>query len=426
MMKKTKTSVILIILALLTGLPLTALTVDQAVAQGLKSNLGLQRSGLDLTASQRQANLGWTGLVPDLAVGVGSSATNTALASAGTDNWTSNASLKVSATLASSAFANIETTRLAYASGKITYELAARDLELSIRKAFYGLLLDQESIALAQANRERAQLSYDDAKTRFLAGRISELELLTAQLDLEKLSPDLESARNALQDGLASFRLLLGLDPSLDLTVEGSLVLPDATAASGENLSPDISHNVKILALATQLEQAQAAKTADQLALWLPSLSLAWSWQPTAQGTSSAVDTGGLSAQVSLNLGDLLPWSGKQEAIRSAADKISSLQSQLTETRQNLVATVQSALRSVSLARRNLQVRILNAELSTKTWQLAKESWEKGLRDLASVQTAETDMKTAANQVLTQRYQLVISLLDLEYTLGLPLGSTGA
>jgi len=390
-----------------------ALSLEQAVETALANNESLSRSRVDLAAAKRAVDVSWSGLLPGLSLGAGTSRPN--------DGESASYGLaKASLMLSSGLLSSGKKARLAYETQLLAYLTAERDLELSVRKAYHSLGLSWNSIKLIEQNIASAQKSYDQAEARRVAGLAPELDALSARVTLEKLKPTLESAKLSYDRALDSFRILLGLDgeSSVDIApaLETEIKAVDVTGIAADPPS--------VAALEKQLAMARAALSDARLSVYSPSLSLSASYQPT-YAMKSWSDSGSLTASLSFSLDSLMPWSSARSAASTAEDTVTKLESQLAAARKSASMEIRSLVKQIAQSRSALESKRLNETLAEKTYRMTEEAYRLGTKDILRLQSAQDSLAQARLDVSQEAYTLQAAILDLEYTLGVPFGTLG-
>jgi outer membrane protein TolC len=408
----------------------TVLSADDAVKTALEHNLSLQRTSWDLDAKRRQLDNAWGVFVPSTSLSTGVSRSNTAtdlLGNAVTPSWASSMSASVSLSVNPSVFADLKTVALNYRSGQLTYTLAKRTLEKNVRQVYYNLLLEQENLKLAQANIALKQKSLDDTTTKYKNGLAPQLDVFSAQVALAQLKPQYDSFETTFLNDLGQLKVYLGLPLSQDIALQGSLDQAvessiDLTPAQGSTESPDVQ------TARLQLEADRLSLQSTQEGAWFPTLTMSYSTVPTLSnpygaGYAWADSQGALSLQLSYSLDSLLPWTTSREKLNQAEDAIRSANSVLDETKINSELTRTNAVRKIRQAVRSLETQTLNVELAQKTYDQSVDAYQKGTKDLLTLQGSEADLNQAKYDLLSQRYTLISTLLDLEYELDVPFGT---
>ncbi len=407
----------IVLLALLAAATLASaqetLTLEQAVKTALANNESLSRSRIDLKAAERAVDVSWSGIVPGLSLGAGSSKPNDGESAA-------YGLAKASLTLSSGLLSAGKKARLAYETRLLAYETAERDLELSVRKAYYSLGLSRKNIGLIEQNIASAQKSYDQAEVKRKAGLAPELDALSALVTLEKLKPSLESAKLSYDKSLDSFRVLLGLggDTSVDIVavLEAEIKTVDITGI--------VASTPTVAALEKQLADARMALSDARRSIYSPSLSLSASYQPT-YAMESWSDSGSLTASLSFSLDSLMPWSNARSTASTAEDTVTKLESQLAAAKDSASMEIRSLVKQIAQSRSALESKQLNETLAEKTYRLTEEAYRFGTKDILRLQSAQDSLAQARLDVSQEAYTLQAAILDLEYILGVPFGTLG-
>jgi len=106
-------------------------------------------------------------------------------------------------------------TEKAYAS-KIT-------LRNDVTKAYYNLLLAQDSYRSLQEGYNTAKENYEQAKRRFELGLAAEYDYISAEVQLNNLLPSLLQVENGIAQAKMYLKVLMGVNSAVPLAVEGSL-----------------------------------------------------------------------------------------------------------------------------------------------------------------------------------------------------------
>jgi len=397
----------------------TALTVTSAVESALKNNITLQRSSLSLSGLKRRDDHSLNGLLPSLSVGAAAQLPLATLTPS--VSGTVSASLSVSPALAASA----SKTRAQYQAGVLSLSAAERSVELSVRKAFYGLLYERENLAVLRNAIATAQKEYEQTLANWKAGRVPELDVLTAQVNVENQKPTLMAAEVTFESDLASFRQAIGLPARETIVLNGSL--DDALGFTAVELASVAVSSPSVESLRQSLAVARASAAYARDAATLPKFSLSATYQPylVSSGSVGYVGAGSVSASVSWPLDGFIPVSSAADTVADAADAVRDLELQLAKSEAEAADSIASLLRQIEQARSTLQARKLTVALAEKTYGLVEDAYKHGSKDLLSLQDAGDSRDAAKVALMKQSYTLIAALLDLEYATGVPFGTLG-
>lgn len=415
-----------------TGWAEDSLGVDDAVKLALDNNAGLRQSEIAVRTARRAMDLSWGGLVPGLSLGAGVSRPNVPSPGDSTPAVAINGSASTTLTLTMAVIGTMQVNKVLYDQAQLSYQTSRRTVELSVRKAYYSLLIARENIGVLRKSVDTAQKNYDQTEARRKAGLAPELDSLTALVALEKLKPTLDSAQVSYENQLADFRQLLGMDqarvPALTGTLDSAtpLAAENASTPAPADLAALLDASPTIAALQMSLTLAKAREASAQRSMYSPAISLALSYRPNySDDDATWRDSGSLSATATFPLDKMLPWSQEHQSAATAADSVATLEISLAEARTTADLQVRSLVRRIDQARNSLKALRLNATLAERTSALTEEAYRFGTRDVLSLQNAQDNLQAARLQVLSQLYTLISAALDLEYALGVPFGTLG-
>ncbi|MBD3370653.1 hypothetical protein GF402_09850 [Candidatus Fermentibacteria bacterium] len=100
------------------------------------------------------------------------------------------------------------------------------DAVSQVIKAFYGVLLSQRMVEVAEEALEIAREGYELAQARYDAGTISRFELLQSHVAWQNRKPEAISARSALETARRGLAVAMGLDDTVEVELEGFLEAP--------------------------------------------------------------------------------------------------------------------------------------------------------------------------------------------------------
>ncbi len=96
------------------------------------------------------------------------------------------------------------------------------DLVAEVRKAFYNILLAEQSLAVLLESQATVQRTVDDTELQYRNGLMSEYDLLTAQVQLSNLKPTIIQTENSIAVAKRLLKMYLSIPETVDIEVEGS------------------------------------------------------------------------------------------------------------------------------------------------------------------------------------------------------------
>ncbi|MBQ9287430.1 MAG: TolC family protein [Bacteroidaceae bacterium] len=201
----------------------------------------------------------------------------------GTEN-TSNAGLSIS--LPVFAPAVYRTMKMTKDDIKLAEEQARSsklDLVNQVTKAYYQLILAQDSYKVLQKSYKQAEDNYKITSAKFDQGSVSEYDKITAEVQMRNILPNVVSAENAVRMAKLQLKVLMGVTANVDLLVTDKLenYQDEVFANLSTNEENDLSNNtsLKQLDLNQKLLQHQLR---IQKASFLPTLAFTFNWSYTS------------------------------------------------------------------------------------------------------------------------------------------------
>ena len=338
------------------------------------------------------------------------------------DVWTPGFTLSAGLTLSTATIENIRRAGADYEAGLLTYEAARQELELSVRKLFYQILLLDANRELAEQNFASAQSRYEQTAALVRSGQAPRLDELSARVDMENMRPMVRNVQIAYENALDSFKMILGLPAETDIRLDGSL-----SVGIAGSLSLTAGDSLEAARLAKTIQSMEAQRNAVRNSAYIPSLRLSWNSTPlyanTPNGRSWNDPNGSFSISLGLNLDSFLPWSNAKTQIDTLNDHIRSTQIQLTDTIRGRENRINQNIRTVERILESLEAVKLNVELAQSTYEMIEDAFRRGAADYQRLRSAGDGLEQAKNRLLSEQFNLISALLDLEKELNIPFGT---
>lgn len=97
------------------------------------------------------------------------------------------------------------------------------DLINQVSKAYYQLLLAQDSYTVLQQSYKQAQTNYEVVSNKYKQGTVSEYDQLRAEVQVRNLEPSVISAENAVNLTRMQLQVLMGMNVEQPIAIEGNL-----------------------------------------------------------------------------------------------------------------------------------------------------------------------------------------------------------
>ena len=405
-----------------------SLTADSAVEYALKNNIDVKTQAISTEQSRREYAHSWNNILPSVnATGTGSE-TRT-YKDSDTDTLSVNAGVTASLSIDFGLASKIKSLKSEYEAGKSTYADTIRATETAVRQSFYNLLYLKEKLESARTTLSSYQRQYEQTQAKAKRGVASELDLLTAQVNLETAKPDVDSAENTYQNALISFLNTIGIEiePNTEIVLDGTLDYADSVQKidSREIAEKCVEQSSEVRVLEEKIRTAEYSRTSTAASLFFPTLNASATAYPFSfqnekiSGNESTTSSWSISLGLSLPLDSWIPGSSARDKVAALDDTIETYKLQLENTKETVRTNVIEKLKSIELSQKTLEARKMNVQLAKKSYEMTEDAYSRGTKDLLTLQNSLDKLQTAQLQLREEQYTLIKNVLDLENTLSL-------
>jgi outer membrane protein TolC len=402
------------------------LTLDEAIARGLKTNLGIILSGTQ-TAAARGERLGQLqSLLPEVDFSAKEAVMQSDLPAEGlripgfpkiigpfgfTD-------LRASLTWSLVDVASMR-NYLAARHNFRAAELSAQDARelviLTVGNAYLLALADETRVSSVEAQVATAKVSLDQAVANHQAGTAPLLDELRSRVDSQTLEQQLIVARNALEkDKLALARTIgLPLAQSFNLADKAPYAAFDQLDVQAAITQARANRKD----LAAMLEQTKAAEeqrkaaTADRL----PTVVFSGDYGDIGVNVSHSHETGDASGTLSVPVFKEYALRGEAQVAQAQLD---TQRDKLSDANAQVDADVRDALLDIASSAKQVEVAHSSVELANEALSEAQQRYANGVSDNLAVSQAEQSVAQANDQYVTSLYRHNVAKLSLARALG--------
>lgn len=92
-----------------------------------------------------------------------------------------------------------------------------------VTRAYYQILLSQDSYVVLKKGYDQSVINYNIVNAKYEQGAVSEYDKIRAEVQMRNLVPGVVTARNAINLSRLQLKVLMGLDPEIEIAVTGNL-----------------------------------------------------------------------------------------------------------------------------------------------------------------------------------------------------------
>jgi outer membrane protein TolC len=403
-----------------------SLSLDDAIARGLRHNLGILLSSASNAAASGQRLEQLQSLLPRVDASASANVLQTNLQAQGlrvpgfpavlgpfgysdirgTLNWQ---------IVNVNSLQNYLASRHNFAASQLSLEDARELVILTVGNAYLLVIADESRVESTMAQVATSKLSLDQAEANHQAGTAPLLDELRARVDYQTQQQAEIVARNQLEkDKLALARAIgLPLDQKIALADSAPYSALDAVEVQAA-IQQALSQRRDLKALKEQAIAAgneRKAATADRL----PVVKAEGDYGYIGINLNNSHGTGDASASLSVPVFAELLLRGEA---RIAQSQLDTKRDQLADAQAQVEADVRDALLDIQSAQKQVEVAHSNVELATEALTESRERYKAGVSDNLSVSQALQSLAQANDQYVSSLYQHNLAKLSLARALG--------
>ncbi len=309
-------------------------------------------------------------------------------------------------------------------------------LVAEVKKAFYNILLAEQSLATLEESRATIQRTVDDTKVKYEQGVASEYDYLTAQVELSNLLPTITQTKNSIKVAMLQIKMYLSIPEELSVELVGNLdEMKDVVLAGGESLSTDVSQNSDLRALDIQAEILRyQLKTSN--AVRIPSVSAfgTFSYGGNDMGSVRFGEDGGMVAgprefywqhplvagiQVSIPIFSGLKNNYKARQVKN---QIEQLNLQRDYAHKQTTVAVESAINNLLTARETMLAQAQTMAQADKAYQISDTRFRAGAGTILELNSAQLNRTQAHLNYSQAIYDYLSAQADYDQIVGKEVG----
>jgi outer membrane protein len=294
------------------------------------------------------------------------------------------------------------------------------EVVVNVSKAYYATLVTKQQIALFDEAIVRVEQSYKDAYTKYKGGIVDKTDYMRALIALNNVKAEQRQAVELLKARYAALKEQMGYPTSATLETQYDTAEMALEALIDTNQSVKAENRVEF-----QLLQTQKRLQEDNLNYYkwsfFPSLSAYGGYTLNYQNSlfDPLYNQKYPSSFVGLQLSFPLFQGGKRiQQLKQAQLQVDRFDEDLRSLTNNINTQYSVALANYRSSLYNYAVLTENLDFAQDVYQTIQRQYKAGTKSYLELITAETDLRTAQVNRINALYQLLVSKLDLQKSLG--------
>ena len=294
------------------------------------------------------------------------------------------------------------------------------DLVNQVTKAYYQLMLAQDSYKVLNENYKLAETNFNIVNAMFKQGRVSEFDKISAEVQMSNAKPSLISGQNAVELAKLQLKVLMGITADIELEIDDNLKNYEQEMANATYREIDLSDNSSLKQIDLQGELLIKQRKMSQSS-FLPTLALVGNYQiQSISNTNWNVSKYNWSDAATITLSLSIPIFKASNFTSLKSNKIQ--QSQLAETRVNtermLNMQAKSFIDNMTASSEQLKSNKTAVELAEKGLEISQKRYDVGrgtILELTNSQVSLTNVKLSYNNTI---YDYLVAKSELDKLLG--------
>ena len=296
------------------------------------------------------------------------------------------------------------------------------DLINQVTKAYYQLMLAQDSYEVLQGSYKLAEDNFNVVNAKYQQGAVSEFDKISAEVQMRSIRPNVISAANAVTLAKLQLKVLMGITADVDIKTDDNLTNYESMLFANQLKEEDMSLENNTTMKQFELNMKLLEKNVKSLKTnFMPTLSMSFSYQYQSlyNPNINFFDyTWSNSSSLMFNLSIPLYRASNFTKVKSARIQMRQLDWNRIDTERKLNMQVVSYRNNMTASSEQVVSNKENVMQAEKAVQIAGKRYEVGkgtVLELNSSQVSLTQAQLTYNQSI---YDYLVAKADLDQVLG--------
>jgi outer membrane protein TolC len=300
---------------------------------------------------------------------------------------------------------------------------AENDVIENVKKAFFGVLVNQERIRLASSNLSRIDSLLSETQSLFDAGFSEKIDVSRIKVQRNNTYSQLERSKTAYEISKQLLKLQMGLPPQYDINIAETLSELNPEEELVGMLTMEGISRIEIDQLNTNLELTNLDLKYNK-SQYMPTIDATGFIQRTGAGNTlqNVYDPANWFSSSLIGLRMEIPiFDGLSKSARIQKNRLqlNQLQNQKIFLDDNIALEIYEARTSLRNDLNILEVQRENMALAQEVFDMAKIKYNEGVGSNFEVVEADASLIEAEINFLAALYDGLIAKVDLEKALGI-------
>ena len=298
-----------------------------------------------------------------------------------------------------------------------------QDLVNQVTKAYYQLMLTQDSYDVLQKSYKLAEDNYNIVNAKYRQGTVSEFDKITAEVQMRSVKPSVISAGNAVTLSKLQLKVLMGITADVDIKIDDSLAAYEGVVFANQldnTVHEGLVNNTTMKQL--ELNRLMLQKNIKSLRTnFMPTLGLGYSYQYQSMNNDSWNVFNynyGSSSSLVFSLSIPLYKASNFTKLKSNRIQMRQLDQNRLDTERKLNMQITSYQDNMSASSEQVSSNKENVMQAEKAVQITGKRYEVGKGTVLELNTSQVQLTEAELTYNQSIYDYLVAKADLDQVLG--------
>ncbi len=302
-----------------------------------------------------------------------------------------------------------------FASTQLSIEDARNEVVLSVGNAYLLVIADEARVLSTEQQVATSKVSFDQAHQQHIAGTSPLLDELRAQVDYQTQQQNLIQAQATRDKDKLALARVIGLNVAQLFSLTDS-----APYAQLDGIDPDtavaqaLAQRKDLQGFAEQLKGADLVKGATKAERY-PTVSFTGDYGDIGTNVRKSHGTGDATGSLDVPVFEEARIRGDES---QAESQLEQKRAQLSNLRGQISQDVRGSILDIEAAQKQVSVAQSNAQLAAEALSEAQQQFAAGVSDNLAVSQAQQQVAQADDQYIASLYQHNVAKLSLARALG--------
>jgi len=406
-----------------------ALSLEDAVKQGLENSLNLKKNLIDLSSAEYSAKRLWAEVFPSISGSAGISYSGSELFTGdgfelNKERLNTSVNGRINLGLNAGIPYAMKNIKLAYQTRLLNYEDARNQLEIQITKNFYSLIADRDNLASLEYMLQLAQRQYEKDQVSFRNGLIGEMVLMQSRLGLENARYNLSAARSAYANRMRDFLSQLGIIQDTNIALEGKIEITKIEVDAESLISKHLPRRPDIISKRQEIERLENTRKQLNASGKAPSFSLSADWEGRNLYSFTDIevpfsDSLRGSATVTIPIDPWIPGTSKSQSVHAAKLAVDKARLDLQSAEDAAATQIRSLAANLRSSWDNIEIARLSLTFAERGYNLTEQGFRNGTVESLKLGDARNNLINARQRLLQTELSYLNMILDISAALNI-------